>query len=317
LFLILNLFNSFHVIAEGLTSPRRAFGFAGIMFVDYVGIAITMNFILLLMSKGKKYRIFLVPSFIIFVAALLVTETRNAWLSTFLCLFLLMIFITLNAKKFEMKRSFLIATLVSSILVLSSLVFTVTSLKPEVSERVEQTTKVEESIDQSGQVQSSLLMRVLIWHTAYLAFLEHPVIGIGAYSFPFSSYQYYRVPRMIFEDYVKGKTPHVTFIAVAVETGLIGLFAFLFFLIASLKFSYDSIKRSKSFEDTSFSLLLFGPLIYITISMLMTDAWLWGQGIILWGILLGFNFWNRKRIIQNNINKDLSVTPDLNTSTQS
>jgi len=122
---------------------------------------------------------------------------------------------------------------------------------------------------------------------------------------------------MIFEDYVKGKTPHVTFIAVAVETGLIGLFAFLFFLIASLKFSYDSIKRSKSFEDTSFSLLLFGPLIYITISMLMTDAWLWGQGIILWGILLGFNFWNRKRIIQNNINKDLSVTPDLNTSTQS
>lgn len=317
LFLILNFLNSFHVLFEGLTSTKRAFGFAGVMFVDYVGIAITVNFILLLMSKGKKYRIFLAFSFIIFMAALLVTQTRNAWLSTFLCLFLLMIFIILNAKKFEMKRSFLIVTLAASILIMSSLVLVVTSIKPEISERAEQTTKVEESIDQSGQVQSSLLMRVLIWHTAYLAFLEHPVIGIGAYSFPFSSHQYYQGPRMIFEDYIKGLTPHVTFIAVAVETGVIGLLAFLFFLIASLKLSFDSIKHSKSFEDSSFSLLLFGPLIYITFSMLMTDAWLWGQGIILWGILLGLNLWNRKRIIQKNINKGLSVTPDLNTSTQS
>ncbi|MCW8805855.1 MAG: O-antigen ligase family protein [Ignavibacteriaceae bacterium] len=317
LFLILNLLNSFHVLFEGLTSTKRAFGFAGIMFVDYVGIAITLNFILLLISKGKKYRIFLVPSFIIFVAALLVTQTRNAWISTFLCLFLVMIFIILNAKKIEMKKSSLIVVLAVSIFLISSLVLAVTSFDPEVTERAEQTTKVEESVDQSGKVQSSLLTRVMIWHTAYFAFLEHPVIGIGAYSFPFSSDQYYQLPRMLFEDYVKGKTPHVTFIAVAVETGLIGLFAFLFFLIATLKFSYDSIKHSKSIEDTSFSLLLFGPLIYITISMLMTDAWLWGQGIILWGILLGFNLWNRNRIFIKNINRDLDLIPSLNSSTQS
>jgi len=215
-----------------------------------------------------------------------------------------------------MKRSFLVVVLAASILLISSLVFVVTSINPEVSERAEETTKVEKSIDQSGKVQSSLLTRVMIWHTAYFAFLEHPVIGIGAYSFPFSSYQYYHLPRMIFEDFVEGRTPHVTFIAVAVETGLIGLFAFLFFLIASLKFSYDSIKRSKSFEDSSFSLLLFGPLVYITISMLMTDAWLWGQGMILWGILLGFNLWNRKRIFQKNINKNLAITPDFDTLIQ-
>ena len=316
LFLILNLLNSFHVLFDGLTSNKRAFGFAGIMFVDYVGIAITMNFILLLVRKGKKYRMFLALSFIIFIAALLVTQTRNAWISTFLCLLLLIGFVILNAKKFEMKRSFLVVVLAASILLISSLVFVVTSINPEVSERAEETTKVEKSIDQSGKVQSSLLTRVMIWHTAYFAFLEHPVIGIGAYSFPFSSYQYYHLPRMIFEDFVEGRTPHVTFIAVAVETGLIGLFAFLFFLIASLKFSYDSIKRSKSFEDSSFSLLLFGPLVYITISMLMTDAWLWGQGMILWGILLGFNLWNRKRIFQKNINKNLAITPDFDTLIQ-
>jgi len=317
LFLILNLLNSFHVLLEGLTSTKRVFGFAGVMFVDYVGIAITLNFILLLMSRGKKYRIFLAFSFIIFVAALLVTQTRNAWLSTFLCLLLLIIFIILHSKKFEMKRSFLILTLISSILVMSSLVLVVTSLKPEVTERAEQTTKVEESIDQSGQVQSSLLTRVFIWHTAYLAFLEHPVIGIGAYSFPFSSHQYYKVPRLIFENYVEGLSPHVTYLAVAAETGLIGLFAFLFFLVASLKFSFDSIKHSKSFEDSSFSLLLFGPLIYITISMLMTDAWLWGQGIILWGIILGLNLWNRKTLIQKNKIEASAISHDLNTSAQS
>jgi len=100
LFLILNLLNSFQVLLEGLTSTKRAFGFAGVMFVDYVGIAITMNFILLLMSRGKKYRIFLAFSFIIFVAALLVTQTRNAWLSTLVTIVPVIMIRMLHSKKF-------------------------------------------------------------------------------------------------------------------------------------------------------------------------------------------------------------------------
>jgi len=309
--------NSIQVIGEGITATRRVFGFAGIMFVDYVGVAITMTFIMLLTGKGKKYRILLLIGIIIFIAALLITQTRNAWLATFLSVFTLMIIMIFKAKKLEMKRTFLILSLAFSIFIMTVLALTVVSIKPEVSERVEETTKVEESVSKSGQIQSSLLMRVFIWHTAYTAFIEHPVIGIGAYSFPFSSQEYYKIPKFIFEEYVEGVTPHQTFIAVAVETGLLGLFAFLFFLIASLKISFDTVKLSKTFEEKRFSFLLFSPLLYIVISMTMTDAWLWGHGIILWGILLGFNLWNRKKLIEKNMSGNTDSSLDLNTANKS
>ena len=298
LFLIFNIFNSFHVLFDGLTSSKRAFGFAGVMFVDYVGLAITMNFILLLTSRRKNYRLLLVVSLILFVIALLITQTRNAWISTFLSLFLLMIFLIIMSQKFNMRRLLLVTMLVASVVVISSLVLVVTSVNPEVGERAQQTTEIDESIDHTGAVKSSLVMRFFIWHTAYMAFVEHTVFGIGAYSFPFSSFQYYTIPRFLFDTYVEGRTPHITYLAVAVETGVVGLLGFLIFLFASLKFSFDGIRYSKSFEESSFSLLLFWPLIYIIISMLMTDAWLWGQGLILWAILLGFNLWNSKTLKQ-------------------
>ena len=314
LFLILNLFNSFHVIADGLASSRRAFGFAGIMFVDYVGIAITMNFILLLVSAGKNFRILLLISLLVLIAALLITQTRNAWLSTFLSLFFALVYLIFKSKKFKIRKSFLIAAMIASMIIMGSIFIFISSVNPEVTERAQETTKVEQSIDKEGQVKSSLVSRLLIWHTAYNAFLSEPVIGIGAYSFPFSSQEYYKVPRFIFEDYVEGLTPHQTFIAVAVETGLLGLFAFLFFLIASLKISFDTIKLSKTSEEKRFSFLLFSPLLYILISMTMTDAWLWGHGIILWGILLGFNLWNRKKLIEKNVSGNTDSSLDLNTA---
>jgi O-antigen ligase len=298
LFLVLTSLNSLHVIFEGLSTKIRVFGFAGVMISDYVGIAIIMNFILLLFSKKNGYRLLLILTFILFIVTLFVIQTRNAWISTFLCLFLLIIYLLFNAKKMEMRRSIPVIALLTSILFIGSVFLFVSSIKPEVTERLEQNKKLEETVDQSGQVQSSLIMRLMIWHTAYIAFSENPVLGIGAYSFPVSSYQYYKVPKLFFKKYIEGLSPHITYLAVATETGVIGLICFLIFLITSLKFSYDTLKYSKSFEDKAISLLLFWPLVYIALSMFMTDTWLWGQGIVLWGILLGFNMWNRKRIFR-------------------
>jgi putative inorganic carbon (hco3(-)) transporter len=296
LFLILNLLNSFHVIAQGLVSSRREFGFAGIMFVDYVGIAITMNFILILINRRKDFRIILIISFLILIIALLITETRNAWISTFLSLFLSLIFLIIKSKTLEFSKSFVVVGIIISTIFLSSVFIFVSSVKPDVSERAQETTNVEEGINKEGQVQNSLLSRLLIWHTAYNAFLANPVIGIGAYSFPVSSQHYYTIPKFLFDDYVKGLTPHLTYIAVITETGIVGLITFIIFLISSLKFAYDGFRYSKTIDEKRFSFLVFWPLVYITISTFMTDAWLWGQGIVLWGIFLGINLWNRKRI---------------------
>jgi O-antigen ligase len=308
LFLILNLLNSFHVIAQGLISSKRAFGFAGIMFVDFVGIAITMNFILIITNQFRNYRIFLVISFIILISALFITQTRNAWLSTFLSLFLALIFLVIKSKKFQLRKFFLILILAISTLILTSVFLFISSVNPEVTERTKETTNVEEGVNKEGQVQNSLISRLLIWHTAYNAFVANPILGIGAYSFPVGSQQYYTIPKFLYDDYVKGLTPHVTYLAVAVETGAVGLITFLLFLITGLKFAYDGLKYSRTVDERKFSFLIYWPLVYIFISMFMTDAWLWGQGIVLWGIILGINLWNRKRIKENYLPQSLVIS---------
>jgi hypothetical protein len=38
--------------------------------------------------------------------------------------------------------------------------------------------------------------------------------------------------------------------------------------------------------------------------MLMTDAWLWDQGIVLWGIILGLSIANRKILLEKITNKN-------------
>ena len=315
LFLILNLLNSFHVIVEGFGSSRRVFGFAGIMFVDLVGIAITMNFILILINRRKDYRIMLVLSFLILLIALFVTETRNAWISTFLSLFFSLIFLVIKSKALAFSRSFIVVGLIILTIFLSSVFIYISSVKPEVSKRAQETTNFEEGIDKEGQIQNSLVSRLLIWHTAYNAFLSSQVIGIGAYSFPVSSQNYYTIPKFLFENYVKDLNPHLTYLAVVTETGIIGLVTFLIFLISSIKFAYDGFKYSRTVDERRFSFLIFWPLVYILISMFMTDAWLWGQCMMLWSIILGINLWNRK-ILKEKYSFQNSISPikDINSS---
>ena len=172
-------------------------------------------------------------------------------------------------------------------------------ITPSVSERAEQLTNSNnEVINQKGETTSSLITRLFIWHTAYNAFVQNPITGIGMYAFPYISWKYNTLPNIIFENYVKKKTPHIAYLAIATETGIIGLFGYLIFIFSTIKFSYQSVKSSNSNLENLVSTSIFFTLIYITVSMLMTDAWLWNQGIILWGIVLGLSMANRNILIE-------------------
>ena len=297
-FVLFSIVNSFFLIINAVSNQIRAFGFAGIMFVDYAGIAIVNVFIWFLLGSIQK-KILLLPVLVVLILASLFTQTRNSWISIFILILLIIAFFYLSNRKYGVSRRFLLTVFLLMFLSIGGIYTTLEIITPSVSERAEQLTNSNnEVINQKGETTSSLITRLFIWHTAYNAFVQNPITGIGMYAFPYISWKYNTLPNIIFENYVKKKTPHIAYLAIATETGIIGLFGYLIFIFSTIKFSYQSVKSSNSNLENLVSTSIFFTLIYITVSMLMTDAWLWNQGIILWGIVLGLSMANRNILIE-------------------
>ena len=306
IFSIIALFNSFDVIVSAFYSGKRAFGFAGIMFVDYVGYALVISFVTFIYKK--KYRIKAFIFFSIFSFALVYTQTRSIWIVISVTILFIVFHVLVNRKLYEisLKNSMLVFS--SLILILSILFISFKQFNSNIGERLE-IRKIEQTDDPNRlMIQiNSFVTRYFIWTTAWNAFESSPIIGIGFYGFPFLSQNYSDLDPFIYESFVKKLTPHETFLAVLTEGGIVGLFGFLLFLIYSLIYSWKSIKVSFTPEQKFYSLLIFWLTIYTYLSMIITDAWLWGHGLMLWSILIAFSIGNRKILsIKQNDNLILS-----------
>ncbi len=290
-FVMLVFFNSLLAIFEGMVLKQRVYGFAGIMAVDYVGIAIVITLVYILMLKRIKFSVLIIMSVLLLSSIFM--ETRNPWITITVATIFLLIFLYRHSEKWGINKKRLLVLAITALILLPTFYIIVDKLNPSIAHRVA-IKNFQESIDYNGRVQNSLLSRVFIWDTALNAFLKHPIVGIGAFSFPFSSYKYYTIPKFFFELYVKGLSAHETLIAVATETGLVGLFGFLLLIYNMLKKLFKSFRLSITRDDFILSTMLVWAILYIVISMIMTDAWLWGQGAVLWGFLLGLNLANLK-----------------------
>jgi O-antigen ligase len=196
-----------------------------------------------------------------------------------------------------MKRSAIVyLTLVFIVLLI---VFSI-STKVDVGERLDVNKNTVSLTDDPESVGlNSFVSRAMIWHTAIYAFLEHPIIGIGPYAFKHTSQLYYIIPKGFYELYVEGRTPHITYLQVLTETGIIGFLAFLFFIITVIKLIVQSLKLLVERDDFIISLMIIWSLVYIIFSMMMTESWLYGPYIVWFGVLLGFLINNKKRLEMN------------------
>jgi len=293
------LINGIYLILEGIMTQQRAFGFSGVMYVDYAGIAFIISLILFLLTKNftKVVSGILVTTFSV---AALFNQTRGIWLVMMITASLLFIYLIRKASSLQISKKFLTTILIFSFLVLGVGVLTIQSFNPNVFERSEEFTKTnKELLTQEGQVTSSLVSRFFIWYTAGNAFLENPWIGVGMYAFPYVSQKYNELPDFLFELYVERITPHSTYLAVLTETGILGFVGFLVFILYLIKSSFANIKLAKTKNEKILALVLTWIIVYITISMIVTDAWLWQRGIISWGMFLGMNLAYRKLLLQD------------------
>lgn len=288
-FIIVVLLHSIYVIFEGLTFGRRAFGILGVYYIDFAGLGGIVSLILFIYSKGLK-KMIAGTVFLIITLGLIITQTRNAWLSFGVALLSLFIFLIFNSKKYQLKRNYVVVLFSVVVLVLVAAYFKAGSFNAKIEERLninEQTVTLNANNPLSTGT-NSFVSRAFIWDTAVLAFLEHPYLGIGAYSFRFVSDMYYKIPKSYYYVFVYQRTPHITYLQVLTETGILGFFFFMIFIVSIIRLVLRSLRLPKTKDDALLTLMVCWSFVYIIFSMLMTESWLYGQYVVWIGVLLGF-----------------------------
>jgi O-antigen ligase len=299
-FITLCFFSGVSVIIESMiTGGERVFGFTGIVYIDFVNIAILITIILFLYFK-KKY-IFLIFFLIMFYfTSLLLTQSRNTILSLSVATLFLLIYLFFFSARFSLKKIYLTRDALIILSVLLFLTFLLYLALPQVFERLTEFFKHTSADEDTSLISNTLISRLLIWDTAWKAFLTHPIIGIGVYNFPFDSQMYHRIPTELYIFFVQNLTPHETFLAVLAETGIIGFIGFIIFLSSTIVIAFKAVNSSITEKQKYFSLALLLLQIYIVTSMFMTDAWLWGQCGMLWAVIIGVSIANYKIILKEN-----------------
>ena len=288
--------NSIYVIFLAASTGKRAWGFSGIFYVDFVGLATIISLILFIYSSGIKKIIF---SLLLMVSlfGLLLTQTRNAWLSTAVSILLLFFFLIKNSKKYLISFKALVMIIITVATVVVIGYFGSSTFSTNLGDRLNQksqTTELDDDPYSAGE--NSFVTRAFIWHTAVMAFIEHPIIGIGTYSFPFSSQNYYKIPKSFYEIFVRNRDPHITYLAVLTETGIVGFIGFMFFIVAIVKLVLNSLKLPVDKTDVIRTVIICFVFAYIIFSMAMTSSWIWGQQSMIMGIFLGMLIGNNNML---------------------
>lgn len=301
-YLGITFLNGLSVIYQShISGGARVFGFAGICYIDFVNIAIIslLCFLIFVPSKQKKYLIALI---LFYFFTLLLTQTRNSFLSLAAALSSIFLIVFKYNKKFNFSRMIVIKNslivMVCTIVIFIGLLIIFPSVADRFLELVGKGPK--EQITSTSLVNSSLVSRMLIWHTSLNAFLKHPFAGIGLFSFSHQSQLYHTIPNFLYKEFVWHLTPHETFIAMLAETGIIGFTGFLILIMSILFMCFKTFKLAKNQNEILISFILLSLQLYILFSMFLTDAWLWGQCGMQWAIITGFSMANYKLISNKN-----------------
>ncbi len=192
---------------------------------DYMAVGLAVAFSVLLATVGRKYRNLALLSLGIGVPALAFTFSRGAWISCLLSLAILTL-AGIYRKQISL-RTLIIAA--------APVVLVVIVLSGPITERL--------FADDAGSADS----RVPLMRMAGLMIADHPLMGVGVNNFPLAMEPY--VSRGFAGEFVYAV--HNKYLLIWAETGIAGLIAFVWFLIATIRKGYQCWKRRDPF---------YGPL---------------------------------------------------------
>lgn len=206
------------VVYQGLGGDARAAGFFGnpMTFAGYLCIYLPLLFVLLFeKSVSVRGRWFTGGLEILLSAALLFNTTRGAWLAVVCTISLLLLYYLTQRKK-------LAAVILCYLLAVGAGL----TQYPPVVQRAQSIT---DTTNQSNHE------RLLIWHSAYEMFKDHPVTGVGLGQYK-DNYQKKYISPEAKEPFLSHA--HNNFMQMLAENGFIGFAGFMTLISCFIGYSF-------------------------------------------------------------------------------
>jgi O-antigen ligase len=139
------------------------------------------------------------------------------------------------------------------------------------------------------QASGTILLRLSLWKAALAAFLDNPILGIGAGNFA----QVYRwIPTVKFDPIyflVSGLSAHAVFFGALAETGILGVISMYYFFIRGIRTAYRRIRSVSAISDMAVAQCLFICVLAVVISSFYAGSWFWGNNsyhmVVIFGLL--------------------------------
>lgn len=231
LFLLAMLFSLFiadgMAIWQGIHGDERAAAFAShyMIFAGYLVQVFGVLLALLASSETKfsQYRGLIKILLGLTLAALLFNGTRGVWIAVTI------IGIVFSFQRTASKKKWLIGCLFA-VLCLSMMLVAL----PHFYDRV--MTLTDKSFESNSE-------RLLLWHSAWQMFVDHPLLGIGVGNFPVAYATHYISPLAVERGLGHA---HNTYLHILAEMGITGLLSFLYLYYVLLASSYQNYKAHHS-----------------------------------------------------------------------
>lgn len=247
----------------------RIFGFAGAYFDDLAMLAWPIGLAHFIWSKSQvKSSAYGFGSILIFFG-MIATQSRAPLFTLVWVGLALVIFSAYKANKtnapFVLRRMKLLfwgITLVAVLFLAFSGVFT------NVGERFQKLLETSHG---------TVWLRMSLWRTSLIAFLENPLTGTGPGSFRYVESIF---PLLRFDAarlYLEGASAHNLFLHYLAETGLLGTAAILALFFKNLLTSIKLPRLSEKAVSTPISIGLLGVGLTIFVTVFYMDGWMWGQ----------------------------------------
>jgi O-antigen ligase len=256
---IYNIYLATILSKSGISNFPQVWGIGG----GFQGYFLSVAFILLYSFFIQRIRLVsrfnLTLYFVIFsilVAAIVLTQTRGAWLSLSVCMFI--ITILASRKKLAKAIGYITAVILMFIII-----------EPFLPVVIEERIKSIFIFDQQYSGSESTMVRIQLTKAALAMFLEHPLIGIGIKNFPVLLPNYVptdfplSLPMGLEGVITPIEGPHNCYLRLLAEQGVFGLIIFSYILLLSLNRAYTAFRCASDATRRAISLGVTGSVIII------------------------------------------------------
>ena len=268
---------------SSLSKTTRIYSYLGNpnLLAGYILTAVVLSFVAIFAWRSLPKKALAITMFIVNSACLVLTFSRGGWIClvvSFLVLSILMLYWwSIDMPPFW--RTWSLPILLISLGTVSVLAVL---FVPPVRDRVL-------SIF-AGRGDSSNNFRINVWMAAIEMIKDRPVIGIGPGNSAFNKiYPYYQRPNFT------ALSAYSVFLEVAVETGLIGLFCFLWLLVVTFNSGLVQLRRLRLQRNVEGLWLIAGivALVGMLGHGLVDTVWYRPQVNTIWWLMVGLvaSYW--------------------------